>query len=307
MSIENNTGDPRLDLVSDLLRRQLCQSPHMHLLDGVEVCGSSQCTEMPAGMASGPETVRASALPTGTPQLILGAITTIGNSYTLTLEVKKSANTPVRYRGYWTNNRTWPVFGSTRHQIPNGLLHVVRESATWIRRQIGESPADRVLLDAPPQDVTTDNWDALLEFVLAERFIQARDHENALLSLQNAIAADPDFTMAHIRMGDLLVSAGRYTEGYPSYYAALKEITSKHLTTREFLRLKGLYKLDTDDYDGALSIFNDYAALYPNDCLGFSLSTVSLSLRDSLCALAVPCQGEKLTPDEYNVRATVPR
>ena len=41
MSIENNTGDPRLDLVSDLLRRQLCQSPHMHLLDGVEVCGSS--------------------------------------------------------------------------------------------------------------------------------------------------------------------------------------------------------------------------------------------------------------------------
>jgi tRNA A-37 threonylcarbamoyl transferase component Bud32/predicted negative regulator of RcsB-dependent stress response len=269
--IRNNTGDERFDGATELMRRQLTQSPYFNLMDPVRIRALLGQMMKSPDSALDPSTAREVALRSGTPRVLFGAVSRIGDSYILDIDIEQPDNNPNRARSRWENHWTWSggSASASGKEIPSGFLAAVRDGSDWIRSEIGESANDIARVSAPPEDVTTGNWDALSKFAQAEKFKQSDRPDNAIVALQNALAADPRFALAYMRLGDLLVSAGRYNEGYRAYRSALSQEQQQRLTPRERYRLEGIYASDAEDYKAAESSFYNYTVYYPNDYLGW--------------------------------------
>jgi tetratricopeptide (TPR) repeat protein len=148
------------------------------------------------------------------------------------------------------------------------LPHRRRDGSDWIRHQVGESANDIAREDAPPEDVTTANWEALSEYAQSEKFRETNENDRAIVALQKAIADDPNFALGYTKLGDLLNSLQRYSEAQGAYKKAL-DLPQQHLTHRETDRLRGIYASDTWDYATAETAFHDYTVYYPKDYLGW--------------------------------------
>jgi len=275
--IHNATGDGRFDNTTELVRNQLLQSPYFGLLDSDAVRNTLGQMLRPPDAALDPQTAREVAMRNGVRRVVFGAVSRVGDNYVLDLDVEQPDNSPLRFRQHWENHWTWTLSDwpdtqiSNRRRdkdIPSGFLDAVRNSSDWIRHEIGESANDVARIDAPPEDVTTSNWDALSEFAQAEKFRANRDNEAAITALQNAVAADPNFALACTRLGDILVSLSRFTEAYVAYDKAIA-LGQQRLTRRERDRIQGIYANDAWDYARAEQIFRDYTTYYPHDYLGW--------------------------------------
>jgi eukaryotic-like serine/threonine-protein kinase len=268
--IQNNTGDKRFDGTTELVRHQLLQSPYFSLMDSSRIRDSLEDMRQPADSPLVPTTARGVALRNGVPRIIFGTVSRVGDSYVLDIDIERPDNDTHRARAQWENHWTWSTSsGTSEQEIPSGFLSAVREGSDWMRSEIGESANDIARVDAPPQDVTTDNWTALSEFVQAEGFKSTGQVDNAVVALHNAVSADPHFALAYTRLGDLLVSLGRSDEGYRAYRSALAQEQQQRLTRREKDRLAGIYASDTEDFRTAETVFRDYTVYYPNDYLGW--------------------------------------
>jgi serine/threonine protein kinase/tetratricopeptide (TPR) repeat protein len=267
--IQNGTGNKKFDDTTELLRHQLLQSPYFSLMEPDRIHKTLGEMLKPPDAALDPQTAREVAMRNGVRRVVFGAVSRVGDSYVLDLDIEQPDNNPLRFRHHWENHWTWnmPV-SSTSKDLPSGFLDAVRDSSDWIRREIGESVNDIARVDAPPEDVTTANWEALSEFVQAEKFRAAGQSDSAVKALQNAVTADPNFALAHARLGDILISLSRFTEGYFAYDKALA-LGQQRLTRRERDRIRGIYASDTWDYAAAEAMFRDYATYYPNDYLGW--------------------------------------
>jgi tetratricopeptide (TPR) repeat protein len=224
----------------------------------------------PANSVIDPATAREIALRSGAARVIFGAVSRVGDSYNLDVEIEQPDNSPDRMHTQWTRHWTWtPSSPADNKTIPTEFLAAVRDSSEWIRSQFGESANDIARMDTPPQDVTTANWEALSEFAQAEKFYADAKPDSAVVALGNAVNADPHFALAYARLGDVLVSLNRYEEGYGAYRSALAEEQQQRLTRRERDGLKGIYASDARDFSTALTAFTDYTIYYPNDYLGW--------------------------------------
>ena len=271
-AIRNDTGEKYFDGVTDLMRNQLSQSAHFNLSEPNRVRNVlQQMTRNPDSQISA-STAREVALRIGARRVIFGAVSKLGDSYVLDLVIEQPDTQPERARAQWDNHWNWREQSQPYQEaqtIPAGPFDTVRKSSEWIRNQVGEAGRDIAASDVPPQDVTTDKWDALSEFGIAERFASAQQREQALVALSNAVKADPHFALAHMRMGDLLASMGRFEEAYKAYGSALGEQEQRRLTRREKDRITGLRALDANDFEAAENAFHDYTVYYPTDYLSW--------------------------------------
>jgi eukaryotic-like serine/threonine-protein kinase len=309
--IRNDTGEKYFDGVTELMRNQLAQSAHFNLAEPNRVNSVlQQMTKNPdSGLAGA--TAREVALRMGARRVIFGAISKLGDSFVLDLVIEQPDNQPDRVRAQWDSHWSWREPAQSYHEngtIPIGLLDTVRKSSEWIRNQAGEASHDIAETDAPPQDVTTDKWDALSEFSTAERFASSQRREQALVALENAVKIDPHFALAYMRMGDLLVSLGRSEEGYQAYGTALGEEQQRRLTRREKDRINGLRALDTSDFEEAESAFHDYTVYYPADYLGWFYRAYPLmKLGKVEEAIATLTKAEEIDPSRISAPAHIAR
>jgi serine/threonine protein kinase/tetratricopeptide (TPR) repeat protein len=268
-NIQNGTGDKRFDDTTELVRRQLLQSPYFSLMDSDRIHKTLGEMVKPADAALDPQTAREVAMRNGVRRVVFGGVSRVGDSYVLDLDIEQPDNSPLRFRHHWENHWTWnmPV-GNTSQDLPSGFLDAVRDSSDWIRREIGESANDIAREDAPPEDVTTANWEALSEYASAEKFRATNDNDRAIVALHKAITDDPNFAFAYTKLGDILNSLQRYREAQDAYKNAIN-LGQGHLTHRELDRLRGIYASDTWDYATADAAFHDYSVYYPNDYLGW--------------------------------------
>jgi eukaryotic-like serine/threonine-protein kinase len=309
--IRNDTGEKYFDGVTELMRNQLAQSAHFNLADPNRVHNVlQQMIKNPDSDLAG-ATAREVALRMGARRVIFGAISKLGDSYVLDLVIEQPDNKPDRVRAQWDNHWSWREQAQSYQEsgtIPAGLLDTVRKSSEWIRNQVGEASHDIAETDAPPQDVTTDKWDALSEFSTAERFASSQRREQALVALQNAVKVDPHFALAYMRMGDLLVSLGRSEEGYQAYGTALGEEQQRRLTRRERDLINGLRALDTSDFEAAESAFHDYTVYYPADYLGWFYRAYPLmKLGKVEEAIATLTRAEAIDPSRISAPAHIAR
>jgi serine/threonine protein kinase/tetratricopeptide (TPR) repeat protein len=264
--LKNETGEQVLDSVSELIRAGLTQSVQINLLDIARVGDTLQRMTKPPNTAIDEPTAREIAMRTNAVRVVFVTVRGSSGKYELGVDVEQPDNTPARARKHWKRSFPWRAnVASTVRTIPAELFSAARDASGWIRLEVGESHNDIARLDAPPEDVTTANWEALEDYTQSVRLVQSGQTEAAIYTLEHAVGADPNFALAWGRMGDLLVSVGRDTDGYRAYDRALDASNQRRLTRREEDRIRGMRAVDTADYELAVLAFHDYAVNYPND------------------------------------------
>jgi serine/threonine protein kinase/tetratricopeptide (TPR) repeat protein len=306
--IQNSTGDGRFDGTTELVRHQLSQSAYFNLMDTARI--RSVLTQMtkPPDAQLDPQTAREIALRVAAPRVIFGVVSRVGDSYVLDIDIEQPDSNPRRAREQWEKHWTWNSGSTSDKEIPGGFLAAVRDSADWIRSEVGEAASDIARMDAPPQDVTTADWEALSEFAQAEKFKGAGQVDNAIVALRNAVSTDPHFALAYMRLGDLLFSVSRSREAYAAYQSALSNEKQQRLTRREKDRLLGIYANDTEDYKTAETAFRDYTVYYPHDYLGwFYRGTPLMKLGRLEEAIASLKKAEEIDSSKMFAPATIAR
>ncbi|MGA7235956.1 MAG: protein kinase [Bryobacteraceae bacterium] len=253
------SSDPELSGVTEALRSQLAQSAHFSLLEDRQVQATLREMLRPPGQTMDAETAREVALRDGAAVVIFGGVEAMGEKYILRLDVERVGGTPLLARRSWKQD----FAASTRQD----LLATVRQAAIWVRGSVGESGQGLAEQDRAPEDTSTSSWKALRLYSGALQADSENKPEGALILLGEALREDPRFAMAKMRQADILISQGRYAEGYRAWGEAKDLAESSELTSREQLRITGQYYEDTGDTVRAERAYRAYALHYPNDFL----------------------------------------
>jgi tetratricopeptide (TPR) repeat protein len=120
-----------------------------------------------------------------------------------------------------------------------------------------EQPASAGLTSA-----MTSNLAAYRYYSLGVEKAQGLQNPEAITLFEKAIALDPDFAMAHARLGyTYVVGWGRLEEGKPYLEKAFK--LTERLTEKDKLNIAAWYDLANKDYAGAIRSFQEIVARYP--------------------------------------------
>ena len=278
--VKNQTGERPFDSLTELIQAGLSQSIQINLLDQGRVGDILQQMTLSPEKVVDFNTAREIAMRAGAVRVIFVTVTGSQGDYMLNVDIQKPDNTPTTYRDHWAKSFAWrsttTSTGSTA--IPAELLTQVRSACDWIRHQAGESANDIARLDSPPEDVTTNSWDALSEYQHGLQLNHDRRPAEAVLSLQKAIQIDPKFALAYGRLADIRLTLHQEDEGFAAYKKALDPSLERRLSRRERDRIQGMYAIDSWDYPAAVDAFRDYQSFYPNDIVGWEYPTLPLTL-----------------------------
>ena len=255
------SSEPELSGITVALKGELQQSAHFEVEADDGVNQVLKQMEKPANTVVNSRTAREIALRCGAALVIFGVLSRTPQDYVLAMNVERAKSTPLLPAA------TWSKKFHARDQ--KELLTQVHSAALWIRRVAGESEAEIAQQDRPVEDTTTSSWQALQLLEQANQKHATGDDNAALLLLDEAIQADPQFAMAHMRKADILISQNRSSEGYREWEQAIKITGKTELTSRENFRIKGQYYDDTGDFQSAEKIFHQYVLHYPNDFLAW--------------------------------------
>jgi serine/threonine protein kinase/tetratricopeptide (TPR) repeat protein len=268
--VANRTGETALDNVNELMQASLTQSARINLLDRSRVGGILQEMTKPPSDGIDQPTAREVAMRAGAVRVVFGSLSKSSGNYKLDVEIQQPDNSPLRYRYHWTESWTWKSDQKTSGgYVAPELLHNIRDASGWIRSKVGESAYDISRLDTPPEDVTTPSWDALSEYVRARRLNQEGKINDAIEALENAVHIDPQFALAYGDLADVLLTVHREEDGFLAYRKALDPQLERRLSRRERDRIKGMYAIDSWDFETAVEAFKDYQTFYEHDILGW--------------------------------------
>lgn len=180
----------------------------------------------------------------------------------------------------------------------NELPVVAREAASWIRHELGRpglKPRDPGM-----PELTTTSWTALEQYVAGDEAWKLGKTDDAVLHLEEAVRLDPDFAAAEARLGDVMLAQHEIDVGYRHWARAAEIVKQKALTTKELLRIRGLFAGDVGDSAESERAFSLYIAGYPDDPLGYFYKATALSeLGRTDEAVYLNSQAVRLAPKDY--------
>jgi tetratricopeptide (TPR) repeat protein len=148
-----------------------------------------------------------------------------------------------------------------------------RRLSAEMRRSLDVPDRDTVP-DLPAEEYFTSNADALKLYARANDLLLIDSNfATALELLQQAVAADPTFTLAQYTLSTLLLVSNRRAEAAAPIQAALTNVY--RLPERAQFVVKSDYYFITQDVDKAWAVVEMWAEIYPEDLLALqSLFTV---------------------------------
>jgi tetratricopeptide (TPR) repeat protein len=180
----------------------------------------------------------------------------------------------------------------------NELPVAAREAASWIRHELGRpglKPRDPGM-----PELTTTRWAALEQYVAGDEAWKLGKTDDAVLHLEEAVRIDPDFAAAEARLGDVMLARHDIDTGYQHWARAADIVKQKALTTKELLRIRGLFAGDVGDSAEAERAFSLYIAAYPDDPLGYFYKATAVSeLGRTDEAVYLNSQAVRLAPKDY--------
>ncbi|MGD9904826.1 MAG: hypothetical protein AB7U83_15285 [Vicinamibacterales bacterium] len=228
---------------------------------------------------------------TGSAAFLHGSIAALGNEYVLGLRA--------------TNCATGDVIADEQAQAARkeDVLSTLSQVATRLRTRLGESLATIEKHSTPLAAATTPSLDALQAYSLALKEFVPRQR---LSLLQRAVALDPDFAVAHARLGFGLIGNGDLALGRQSL---IKAYQLRHRASdAERFSIETFYDRDvTGNLEREQRTLEAWAQSYPRDTsphtliAGLALTSTGqheLAIAESDKALAldpdwVPAYGNK--------------
>jgi len=249
---ENKTGDPVFDqTLRQGLAVQLEQSSFLTVVSEQSIAQALHFMNRPAGTALGPEVAREICQRTGSAAVLDGSITGVGNQYVLWLRAR--------------NCRSGDVLAQEQAvaEKKEAVLSALSRISAQIRTRLGESLAtiqDHSTLD----QATTSSLEALKAYTAGKMAIYARGGPAAIAHLQQAIAIDPQFAMAHAQLGFMLWNMGQTDLGAEQVRVAYG--LRDHLSDRERRYILMLYDRQvTGNLQKEMQTLEAWVQTYPHD------------------------------------------
>jgi tetratricopeptide (TPR) repeat protein len=263
----NSTGEPKFDGITYALRADLGQSSDFNIWDNQRLGEVSR--SMRRDVTSPPQAKewREIALREKAPLLVFSTLSRVGDGYSLAIHGEQIGRAPEPTQ-HWDQS-----FNATG---PAGLFDAVHDAATWIRTTAGEKAADLSANNREPQEITTNNWEALQLYDQAQALSAAQRDTEAIPVLERAVQIDPQFAMGLMRLGDLLNAQYKSEEGFSYWRQAIALARAQHLSEHEKLAIESRYKLEIRDLGAAVPMLQDWVGKFPNDPLAPRLLAAAL-------------------------------
>ncbi|HET9270587.1 MAG TPA: protein kinase [Vicinamibacterales bacterium] len=201
----NTTGDPVFD---DALRQavsvQLQQSPFLTLLPDQRIQRTMRMMQQPPEAAVVGQVAREACQRAGAKATIEGSIAPLGSAFVISLGAH--------------NCQTGAPLAEQQTQAPNkeSVLKELGLAVTALRGRIGESLATIQKYDVPVTDATTGSLDALRAYGVGNRTRATKGDEAAIPFFKQAVELDPNFAIAHAKLGVVYGNLGRLDEAKAS-------------------------------------------------------------------------------------------
>jgi TolB-like protein len=181
----NTTGDPVFDdTLKQGLRVQLEQSPFLNILSDPKVSEELRLMGRPKDERLTPAVAHDLCQRLGSKAVLAGTISSLGAHYVIGLNA-------------W-NCQSGDTFGNEQVEADRRehVLKALGESATNMRKKLGESLASIQKYDAPLEQVTTASLEALKAYSLGVKSRSAKGDTPAIPFFRRAVELDPEFAMA---------------------------------------------------------------------------------------------------------------
>ena len=249
---ENKTGDPVFDqTLRQGLAVQLEQSSFLTVVSEQSIAQALHFMNRPAGTALGPEVAREICQRTGSAAVLDGSITGVGNQYVLWLRAR--------------NCRSGDVLAQEQAvaEKKEAVLSALSRISAQIRTRLGESLAT-IQDHSTLEQATTSSLEALKAYTAGKMAIYARGGPAAIAHLQQAIAIDPQFAMAHAQLGFMLWNMGQTDLGAEQVRVAYG--LRDHLSDRERRYILMLYDREvTGNLQKEMQTLEAWVQTYPHD------------------------------------------
>jgi tetratricopeptide (TPR) repeat protein len=160
--------------------------------------------------------------------ILTGTIANLGKEYVITLAAQNTA----------TGDEI--VSAQAQAADKEHVLDALGKAAATMRGKLGEDLASIKKLDTPFGQATTPSLEAFRAYALGDRaHVQAQDIPEAEGHYLRAVELDPNFAMAHARLGVVYVNSGQVAKAN-KYFARAYEL-SQHVSERERLYIAGHY------------------------------------------------------------------
>jgi tetratricopeptide (TPR) repeat protein len=254
----NNTGDKELGHwsqgLSDMLIDDLSQSKYIYVIPKHRLLDVFKKFELlEAGSYSSSDIEKLASWGVGD-YILLGKYFKSGNNFRVSIALH--------------NAKTGKDMGTEQVEGNiNNVFGLVDQLTVKIKKHLPLSESE--IADDFNEDlgkVTTRSPEAYRFFSEGTKYYDQGDYQEAIPLLENALAIDPDFVMAHRNLYASLLNSGRLTEAMEHLRKAFE--LSEKASERERLIVQGTYYYREKDYDRAWEAISKLSKLYPEDLLG---------------------------------------
>ena len=181
-----------------------------------------------------------------------GEIAQLGASYAIALEAVDCASGDTLVREL--------AEAPAKEQV----LQAVGRATTALRERLGESLASIRKLDTPIEQATTSSLEALRALTQADALRAQGKRLEALAVFKRAIALDPDFALAHARLGVLYQNLSENTLASAHRTRAF-ELRARGSERERFYIEASYYGSTALDQASARETFDQWSQTYPRD------------------------------------------
>ena len=186
----NSTGDSVFDeTLRQGLAVQLQQSPFLSLISEERIRKELTLMQQPPDTRLTSQLAHGVCVRTASAAVLDGSIASLGSQYVLGLRAK--------------NCTTGDILADEQAQAARkeDVLGALSQIASRLRTRVGESLATIEKHSKPLEEATTASLEAWKAFSTASRVYYSRGAAEALPLFKRAVAIDPDFAIAHARLG----------------------------------------------------------------------------------------------------------
>jgi tetratricopeptide (TPR) repeat protein len=251
--IANGTGDPVFDgIMRQALLIQLDQSPFLRIVPESDVRETLRRMGRSPDDRLTPEQAREVCQREDAKATIIGSLGSLGNTYVLDLNASDCVS--------------GDAFAREQDQAASKeeVLQALSRAASRLRGKLGESLNSVQRYDTPMERASTASLDALRNLSQAAAARARGADAQAITLLNRAIALDPEFPLAHIRLSAIYSVAGEFEVS--AQYARRAYEHRQHVGGRERLAIEhAYYKRVTGELDKGIATLQAWKEIYPRD------------------------------------------
>jgi serine/threonine protein kinase/tetratricopeptide (TPR) repeat protein len=229
------------------------------------------------------------AVKEGIAAIVTGSLSKHGDGYRLSIKaIDALSGKTLASRDVTTDNK-------------DALLMEVPKLAVPIRQALGDTTPKSVQLTAMQGTFTSGSVEAVHQYSIGmEQQFQGK-WADALQSFSKASQVDPNFARAYAGMAAASGNLGQLEAA--EKYAKLAMVHVDRMTERERYRVRGMYYIWAENWQGCVEEYGELVKQYPVDNIGYSnLAACYARMLDMPKAMEVARQGLEIAPNDVLAR-----